>query len=414
MLYSIGLFLYMLAASPFYLARVMKGRYRSSIRERLGGQLAPVKGPSVWVHACSVGEVEAAQPLMDLIRRGRPASTVILSTVTETGHARAEKLYPQTLVRYLPYDFLSCVKKHLDAAGDLTEFFIMETEIWPNLIAELHRRDIPIFISNGRISDRAWPRYERFAAFFRPVLAMVTAVAARSEVDADRYRFLGAPCVAPVGNIKYDRTPAPPPADPPSGRFVVFGSTHPGEEEICIGVYRKLQREFPGLRAILAPRHIERALAIATRCEGSLRSEGWGREDILVLDTHGELAGMYALADAAFIGGSLAPIGGHNPIEAAIHGVPVLWGPHIENFREPCAMLLGNGGEQVQDGRALEDKMRRLLSDPGYRAEEGDKARAVILANRGAAERNWAFFGLDDRRLEERRRLRQSRETERR
>lgn len=397
MLYSIGLFLYMVAASPFYLARVLRGRYRSSFRERMGWDLARVDGPSVWLHACSVGEVEAALPLVELIRRDAASkeAKLIVSTVTETGHARAVKLFPDAIVRYLPYDFLSCVRRHLDTAESLSAFFIMETEIWPNLIGELDRRGVPVFIANGRISDRAWPRYERFAALFRPVLAKVAAVAARTGTDAERFRFLGALCVAPLGNIKFDREPAPPPPHPPAGRFVVFGSTHPGEEEICLAVFRNLRRGFPELRAIVAPRHIERAGAVASSCNGALRSRSWGNEDVLILDTHGELAGMYAVADAAFIGGSFVSIGGHNPIEAAIHGIPVLWGPHVANFREACALLEGNGGFAIGDAAELESALRRLLEDRAFRDAEGAKAREVILANRGATERHWHFFGLD-------------------
>ncbi len=397
MIYSLGLALYLLAASPFYLLRVLRGRYRSSFSARLGRGLgAPGAGRTAWIHACSVGEVEAAVPLVRRLAADEPGRRLIVSTVTETGQERARKLFPEHEVRYLPFDFVFAVRRHLDAAGALEAFYIMETEIWPNLIRELARRGVPVFIANGRISDRAWPRYRRFAFLFRPILALVSAVAARTPLDAERFRFLAASKVESVGNIKYDRPAAAAPADRPAGRFVLFGSTHPGEEEICLRVFRALEREFPGLRAILAPRHIERAGDLAA-AGGALRSRGWGDEPILILDTHGELAGFYAIADAAFVGGSLVPVGGHNPLEAAAHGVPVAWGPHVANFRDACDALAGQGGFAVKNEGELFALLRRLLSDPGARRAEGEKARQVVLANRGATERMIAFFARSPR-----------------
>lgn len=385
-MYSIGLSLFLILAAPFYIPRVLRGRYRSSFRERLGWNLEKVEGPVIWVHACSVGEVEAAVPIVALIQKKRPGRTIVVSTGTETGQARAKARFPCAAgapvhVRYLPFDFLCSVRRHLDAVGSVSEFFIMETELWPNLIRELSRRNVPIFIANGRISDRAWRRYRRVTGFFKPIMSKVTAVAARTEVDAERFRALGAMCVAAVGNIKFDCAPAAGPADVPSGRIIIFGSTHPGEEEICMNVFGTLKKKFPDLKAILAPRHIERAKELL----------GYEGEDVRVLATHGELAGLYSIAYAAFIGGSLVPIGGHNPIEAAIHGVPVIWGPHIENFRDATALL---GEFSVGNGEELSETFDRLLTDRNLRDAAGARAKTIVLANRGATERNWQVFGL--------------------
>lgn len=393
MIYSLGLFLYLVVASPFYLLRIARGRYRSSVLQRLGRDLPPApEGETIWIHACSVGEAEAARPVIEALRMRRPNVSLIVSTVTETGQDRSRKLYPYASVRYLPFDFLSCVRRHLAAAGNLSAFIIMETEIWPNLIRELHRRGIPIFISNGRISDRAWPRYSGFALIFRPILALVSAVAARSDTDAERFRFIGAHRVETAGNVKFDREPAPVPANAPTGRVLLFGSTHKGEEEICLEVFRRLKKDFPDLRAIIAPRHTERAAEVARLAPMKRRSEGWIDEDLLLLDTHGELAGLYGAATAAFIGGSFARIGGHNPLEAAIHGLPVAWGPHVENFRDACEVLRGRGGFLVEDSGALEEFFRWCLSDEARRRFEGAGGKAAVLENRGATKRNLDLF----------------------
>jgi 3-deoxy-D-manno-octulosonic-acid transferase len=393
MIYSVGLFAWLVAASPFYLARAAHGRYRGSVRERLGLDLPPaVKGPSVWLHACSVGEVEAARPLVDRLRRERPDHALIVSTGTETGQARARALFPFAAVRYLPFDFLTCIRRHFDTAGYLREFYIMETEIWPNLITELHARGIPVFIANGRISDRAWPRYRAAAKLFRPVVARIAAVAARTPLDAERFTHIGARRVRVTGNIKFDRPAAEPPPALPSGRFVLFASTHPGEDELCWKIFLELRQEFPDLRCILAPRHIERASALRGLARSSLRSQGWGEEQLLILDTHGELSGLFACAEAAFIGGSLIPVGGHNPLEAAVHGVPVVWGPHIANFRDACAVLKGRGGYEARGADEVTAILRRLLSDPGERERAGTAAKAAVEENRGAADRMWAVF----------------------
>lgn len=389
-LYSFALLLWMLLAAPFYLLRVARGRYRSSFADRLGRvRRRKIEEPAVWIHACSVGEVEAAAPIVAIVKRELPDRKIILSTVTETGQARADAIFPHLERRYLPYDFRFAVKRHLDEIPRLERFLIMETEIWPNLILELTRRDVPIAIVNGRISDRAWPRYRLVARSLRPILAMIGTVAARTELDAERFRLLGAPRVVTAGNVKFDRPAAAPPVVTPFGRFLLFGSTHPGEEEIAERVLNRLQKLFPDLRAIIAPRHIERAAALARARGWSLRSRGWDDGAILLLDTHGELAGLYAIAEAAFIGGSFVPVGGHNPLEAAAHGVPVAWGPHVANFRDAASILEGNGGWKVDGEEELIALFSRLLADPEERRLAGEKARQAVAAQRGAAERAW-------------------------
>lgn len=404
MFYSLAFLVYMIAASPVYLLRIMRGRYRSSIPERMGIRVTPLPiaiGPSYWVHACSVGEVEAAAPLVAKIRSAQPESRIVISTVTETGQARAKALFAEAhriYVRYLPFDFRTSIRRHLDAVGELYAFIIMETEIWPNLIAELSDRMIPIHIVNGRISDHSWPRYRRWAFLFRPVLAKVAHVMTRTVIDEDRYRAIGSKRVTTVGNLKFDREIPPPPVNPPRGRFVIFASTHAGEEELLLRVFVRLKRDFPELRAIVAPRKLERASEIATQSPlaSSRRSSGWGDEDLLILDTHGELAGMYAVSDVAFIGGSLIRHGGHNPLEAAVHGVPTIWGPHIFNFRDACGLLLGHGGFLAETEDEIHGRFRGLLVDQAERRKIGAKARGIVLSNRGAADRVWEIISRRD------------------
>lgn len=390
MIYSLGLAFYFLLAAPFYAARLRKGRYRESIGPRLGRGLPPVPpGRTLWVHACSVGEVEAALPLVARARRDHPDLSFIISTVTETGQARARQLFPNDQVRYLPYDFLFAVRRHLDAAGDLVGCLILETELWPNFLGELRRRGIPVVVANGRLSDRAWRRYRIAAPFLRATMQTIALVAARTEEDATRFRYLGAPRVEAMGNVKFDRPAGTVPADAPSGRFLVFGSTHPGEEAIALRVFERLRANAPDLRLLIAPRHTERGALVAKETGGALRSRGWRNEPVLVLDTHGELSGLYAIAHAAVIGGSFVPVGGHNPLEAAVHGVPVCWGPYIANFRDACGLLEGRGGRGVRDERELESVLAFWLANTSEREAYGLAGREAVLANRGAADRQW-------------------------
>lgn len=347
---------------------------------------------SLWFHACSVGEVETAMPLVRLFARAYPDDALILSTVTETGQARARKLLGNEFVRYLPFDFGFAIRRHLSSVPLPRFFIVMETEIWPKLYSELSQHNIPLFIANGRISDRAWRRYRRAVEFLRGTMACVRAVGARTVQDAERFRILGARNVSVLGNIKFDRGAAPAPEGMPSGKFLLFASTHPGEDELFVRTWRSLRNRFPRLRAVLAPRHIERAPALAKKYGGALRSAGWKDESLLVLDTHGELAGLFSGATVAIIGGSFVPHGGHNPFEAAVQGVPILWGPHMQNFRDAVEVLEGRGGETVRENEELAEALEALLSDEDLRRQRGAAARAAASENTGAAERHFNFF----------------------
>lgn len=382
--------------SPLLLWKVAKGKYRESFPQRFGIKVQP--GPqndTVWIHACSVGEVEAIVPFVRLIAERKPETSLVISTVTETGQARARALLPENNIRYLPYDFLFAIRRHLDAVPRLSNFIIAETELWPNLIYELARRGIPVSIINGRISDEAWPRYRQARRFFSGVLNHLNKVAARTELDADRFRTLGADEAVVTGNIKYDRIEPAPAANAPEGQLVLFGSTHPGEEEELVRIFETLKADHPKLRAILAPRHIERARAIHKIFpHAQLRSDGWSDGDLFILDTHGELAALYRNAAVAVIGGSFVPIGGHNPLEPAIFGTPVVWGPHMENFRDACEALKGRGGFRADSYAVLRILLDELLSDETLRREEGAKGRDVVMENRGATEKTYnLIFG---------------------
>lgn len=392
MMYSAAFLFYMLIASPRYLFRAAKGRYRSSFRKRLGTDLSPLpayEGGTVWIHACSVGEVEASVPFVRKLEEEHPEWRLVISTVTETGQDRAENLYPEHEIRYLPFDLRMAIRSHLDAVGELEALFVMETEIWPNLFEEFYDRGIPIFIVNGRISDRAWKRYRAFSWVFQSILARVTYVGARTETDARRFKFLGVRRISITGNVKFDRPAAPPPQAPPKGRIILFGSSHPGETDLFLSAFDRVRKTYPEMRAIMAPRHIETASEILRKCEASLRSVGWGSEPVLVLDSHGELGSMYLSAEVAVIGGSFIAHGGHNPLEAAVQGVPVIWGPSMENFRDACSLLIDRGGFEAVDESKLVETLLMLLADPMMRRRLGEVAKKQVRKNTGATVRTW-------------------------
>lgn len=404
-LYSVLLRLGLVAYLPSFLTRRRRAGYGHDLAQRLGrlGDGLPAE-PRCWVHAVSVGESAAAVPLVEAIHRRWPELGIVVSTITPTG-ARIvrDRLAGTAAHRYFPLDLPAPVRRALDAARP--RFFIaIETELWPNFLRALARRRIPSMIANGRISDRSFRRYLRVRWLMRRVLADVTVFAMQSEEDARRILALGAPPsrVVITGNLKSDLVPEAEAVDAAwrerlglgaTDRLWIAGSTHRGEEAIVLDAFRRTRERAPGLRLLLAPRHPERAGEVEEliRERGlvpvrrSRRADGGAPDAVVILDTVGELAALYGLAEIVFVGGSLVPIGGHNVLEPAMRGKPVLYGPHTSNFRDGAERLQRSGGGiVVKDGLELERELSLLLEDRDLARRTGDAARAAFAGRQGA------------------------------
>ena len=379
------------------------------VAARLGrSEPLPGSGPRAWLHAVSVGEVITATPLVEGLRRRYPSHPLVLTTVTDTGARVArERFRDEILHRYLPIDLPGAVRRATQAI-DPAFFICMETELWPNLLRDLARRRVPVMIANGRVSDRSFRRYQLVRRFMREVLGDVTVFAMRSPEDARRIIALGAQPerVFVTGNIKHEVG-----ADDDAGvaelwrRLLgltngrptwVAGSTHRGEEDAVLSAHAEACRRFPDLALVLAPRHPERVPEV----NALIRSRGWtplrrsdlprrstgdGPFPIVVLDTVGELAQRYAVADIVFVGGSLVAAGGHNLLEPAARGKPVLTGPHVENFREAAELLTRCGAAStITDAPSLGAALVGLLAEPPLREHRGAAGRAAVASRHGA------------------------------
>jgi len=379
------------------------------MRARLGRDAPlPGRGPRAWLHAVSVGEAIAATPLVEGLRRRYPSLPLVMTTVTDTGATVVrERFRAEATHRFFPLDLPFAVGRAIDAI-EPAFFICMETELWPNTLRALARRRIPVMIANGRLSDRSFRRYQLVRGFMTDVLADVTVFAMRSAEDARRIITLGAPHerVFVTGNIKNEG------ADDPAGAaelwrrllglvdgcpIWVAGSTHRGEEETVLAAHAAARTHFPDLALVLAPRHPERVPEVQAlierrgwiacrRTELPLRATRDGdRPHVILLDTVGELAQLYGVADVVFVGGSLVPSGGHNLLEPAARGKPVLTGPHVENFRDSAELLIGCGAAQtVSSALEMGEELTRMLADPALRERRGLAGRVAIASRHGA------------------------------
>jgi 3-deoxy-D-manno-octulosonic-acid transferase len=411
-IYSLLLAIAFVLALPFYWWKDRAtGRYLRSFRERMGA-LAPRASPGpggLWIHAVSVGEVLAARPLVAALKAQRPGRPVFLSTVTATGNQVAA-----TAVRgadglfFAPFDFPGPVRSALTALGPKL-LVLVETEIWPNLIHEARRRGVKVALVNGRISARSFARYAWVRPFLRRVLAEVDLFLMQGEAHAERIRALGAPAerVTVTGNLKFDAVLPPRPSADLADRLglearggrplLIAGSTGPGEEEQVLRAFLKVRAAVPDALLLLVPRHPERFEGVASlivqagfdcRRRSTLAPGGWRGDEVVLLDTMGELAAACALGDVVFVGGSLVPLGGHNVLEPAAAGKPIVVGPHMENFQEIADAFRAEGAlVQVPDERALGEEVAALLGDAARRAELGRRAADLLARNRGAVER---------------------------
>ena len=412
-LYSLGLALALLISLPWWMLQVLRlGKYRAGLRERLGlvpSRLARANSAgSVWIHAVSVGEVLAVSHLAGELQKANAGMQVYISTTTATAQRLARERFGETHVFFMPLDFGVAVQAYLRAVRPRM-LILAETEFWPNLLHLAKRQGASVAIVNARISDRSFPRYRRFRWFFSRILADVDIFLTQTETDAQRLREIGAAAerVHVSGNLKFDVRVA-------SGsgladdlrrncrqdqdRYVmVCGSTAEGEEEVLLEAFRQVLRQFPSATMILAPRHPERCDRVAGLVAVSgftlVRRSKWaGRGQlsgaVLLLDSVGELAALYAIADIAFVGGSLLPdVGGHNILEPAQHGVPILVGPNTYNFREIVRLFERGGAVITVTAGNLGGVLLQLLEDTGERRRLGQRARELFVKNTGATAR---------------------------
>jgi 3-deoxy-D-manno-octulosonic-acid transferase len=408
-LYILAVYLAAPVISLVMLWRGFRDRsYWVNFRERFGfGE--PLEPSGIWIHAVSVGEVQASSALVTTLRERYPTVPVVVTTLTPTGAARAKTLFKDLAqVRYIPFDLPGSVRRFFNRVQPRLAV-IFETELWPNLYHACGRRRIPLVLASARISPRSVSRYRRLGSLFRDALSRGVVVAAQGESDADRFKSLGAdPDRTHVtGNIKFDFSV---PFDiGERGRRLrefyaaarpiwVAGSTHGGEEEIVLEAHRIVRGAHPRALLVLVPRHpprfdevahgLQRAgIRFARRSQrvGERAGAAAAAADVLLVDTLGELLDFYAACDVAFVGGSLVPIGGHNLLEPAALGVPILTGPYTSNSTDIAKLLIARGAAAVvSDAEELGRAVSALLADPDERARIGKLGRDSVDSNRGA------------------------------
>ena len=396
-----------LAAAPVA-AGLLAARpsWRVGIRERLGALMFPTPG-AIWIHGASVGEILAASRLVDRLRRA--GSDVFTSTVTVSGRDTMRRTRPKVPCQLAPLDHPWCVKAALDGVQPAV-LVLVESELWPTWIAAAARREIPVVLVSGRVSDRAFRRYRRLGGMAGRTLRRLTAIGARTVTDADRFRALGAAprSVSITGDLKIDSAEPSRPIAPDLERAIgsaplfVAGSTHRGEEIAALAALDAIECAGLGASLILAPRHTERAAEVerlaadagrTTRRRHGLSGARLGRGDVLVLDTMGELASLYSRADVAFVGGSLVPVGGHNILEPALVGCPVVFGPHTGDIRHAVEILEACGaGRSVVDAAGLGRAVVEVLGDPAAAHANSERGRQILFRHCGSTERAGALI----------------------
>ena len=412
-LYSLLLALALPFASLLILWRGVRERgYWHGWAERFGGGAAlPGAAPGLWVHAVSVGEVQAAVSLVAALRRAWPELPLVITSATPTGRARARAAFGSEIeARYAPYDLPWCLRAALRRFRPAL-LIVMEAELWPNLLQACTEEQVPVLLASARLSEQSAARWKTFSALLHPALALNVTVAAQSSADARRFQLLGVPATScqVIGNIKFDHAPAPAvrlngeamraryaPARP----LWVAGSTHAGEELAALAAHAALRAAHGEALLVIAPRHPPRFEEVARLLEqngvpwrrfsaaGAADGASAAGASVLLLDTLGELEKFYAAADVAFVGGSLVPIGGHNLLEPAALGVATLTGPHQHNAPDIAKLLVAHHALLVvSDAAQLSAALVRLMGDKPERARMADAARATIAENRGALGR---------------------------
>lgn len=410
LLYSVLLAAGLLVSLPYWLLQMLRhGKYHEGLRERLGrvpARLTENSRPTIWVHAVSLGEVLAVSGLVEQLRRRFTEYRIVVSTTTSTGQKLARKRFGDDAF-YFPLDFAFAVRPYLRVLRP--ELIILaETEFWPNFLRLAESSGARVAVVNARISDRSWPGYRRLRRWLAPVLRNIDLFLAQTDADALRLEDIGAAPerVQVSGNLKFDvAAPALPPVvaslrsafqQSGAGPIVVCGSTADGEEPVLIQAFVNVLASHPRAVMVLAPRHPERFAAVAQLLE-QLGIRFWKRSlwsgeaiagGVLLLDTIGELASLYSLADVAFVGGSLVPRGGHNIIEPAQHGVAIITGNHTENFRDIVELFQSHDAVRITGPAEYPLVLMELLSNEAERQELGRRAAETWRSQMGATQRN--------------------------
>jgi len=396
---------------PWVLLRLrLKGRrvpgYRRNWKERFGYSDVETVQSVVWFHAVSVGEVRAAETLIRVMLKRHPNLSVLLTTTTPTGRDTAQRLFGSDVTyHYFPYDLPASVKRFVDTVRPVM-VVILETEIWPNLYYQLEQKSIPLLLVNARLSQKSLQGYLKMRSLSRPAVRSIRHIAVQSERDAQRFQHLGAHAaqLSIMGNLKFEMQL---PDDFPtriralkdslgSERHIwVAGSTHEGEDAQLLAAHRRVLETCAGALLVIAPRHPERASEIFTLCRESgfnfrLHSEAVSLADdaqVLIVDTLGELVYFYGVALAVFVGGSLVPAGGHNPIEAILAGVPIVTGPNIDNFESVYKDMTHCGAARmIETENALADQVYAWFSDAEQRKIDVEAGLSLVEKNRGALQ----------------------------
>ena len=414
-LYNILQLLFGILFFPFILIFVLSSKkLRSRIPSRLGLDLNKQflktlsrTGPTFWIHALSVGEVTSARPLIKGLKKKYPESRIVLSVTTTTGKEIARKLLGNTVEQIIdsPIDLLPIIYLYYRKIKP-DVFILVETDFWPNILYFLRIMRTPTLLVNGRVSERSMVNYSKFRLFFKPMFQNFSSLCMQTELDKKNMLNLG---ITPEklftpGNLKFDThleeenvktNQSLSALLPPNKTIFIGGSTHEGEEAILLSVYADLLKIHKDLYLILVPRNPKRTPEIQTTAERKsmkvcLRSSGKAeRSDLFIVDTIGELTQFYALADIAFIGGSLVDKGGHNPIEAAAHSLPVMFGPHMQDFSEIANEMISSGGAlMVTNQQSLYNHTDKLLRDTEYRAQFGNSAFQFVHNQYGVVARH--------------------------
>ena len=371
--------------------------YGQRRRERFGHVPEGLSTGVIWFHTVSAGETNAAAPVIRAVKERFPDDTFLVTTMTPTGSARVQSLLGDTVEHcYVPYDYPWAVARFLRRVRPRA-LVLMETELWPNLVEQTASSGASVYLVNARLSEQSHRGYRRVGSLTRRMLGSIERIVCQYEDTASRFRSLGGKSVEVTGSVKFDAEM------PPDGFGVgdlgfgdrpvwIAGSTHGGEEAIVLDAHRRLRDRFPDVGLILVPRHPQRAAEIARLardggCSTGLLSDQPARVDVLVGDVMGTLPHLYRHAAVAFVGGSLDGTGGHNPIEAAVHGLPILMGPTRHDVEEICTRFSTAGCfHSVEDARAIARAVGELFADPARRAYEGELAKGVVDANRGARQ----------------------------
>jgi 3-deoxy-D-manno-octulosonic-acid transferase len=410
--YNLALLAALVVGAPWWLWKMATThKYREGLGERLGRvRLGKGARPVIWLHAVSVGEVLAISRLVGELDSAFPEFQLLISTTTRTGQELARERFGAERVFYCPLDLPWAVRSYLNALQPRL-LILAETEFWPNLLSGCFRRNIPVTVVNARISDRSWPRYQRLKTLWRPFLSRIACVLAQSETDAERLKAIGCQPerVMVAGNLKFDVRAA---QEAVATRLlkslatglcvVVAGSTLDGEEAALLEAWPQLLKAEPRLALVIAPRHPERFAAVAALLQESgspsVRRSSWPSEideatkpidpgQIILLDTIGELASIYSVASVAFVGGSLVPAGGHNPLEPAQFGVPIVMGPHYANFRAITEDLLAHRALCIATREDFAATLISLLTNTDAANAMGERARQVFDQQAGATDR---------------------------